>query len=293
MLFTVNDLGLLNNDYRFSKYLGNRDRQVLRQTLMTFASILAFRKQPLTILEIGVGLSTLVISDLLSRRNDFSKLISYDLRGKTAFIENTRDVNIDIDRCLESIEFREESTCTYKELVKFYTSNQSTVGNLQHKQLLDGLDCFVDYSMDDRKLLMIEQLLGMDGKTSFINDLRSHFLENGLFSSPIFELYRSNDCEFTWLGEYQPDFNFEKSIENESIDIVYFDSGEFSSVLEFNKLEKFLKVGSILVLQDILFPKSIKSFLIGSFLVMSPNYQIIWQDNTTPQGILVAKKIKY
>jgi len=290
MMFTVNNLGLLADNYNFSKYLGNRDRQVLRQTIMTFSSILAFQPKPVTIVEIGVGLSTLVISDLISRRKDGSKLISYDIRGKDAFVENTRELKIDIDRCLKSIDFRKEATCTYEELTSFYMSSQSTVAKMGHEQLLKGLDRFVDWSMDDRRLLMVERLLGLENKTTLINDLRNFFLDNGLFSSSLFDLYRSNDCEFEWLKGYQSEVNFERSLKNQKIDIVYLDSGEFSSVLEFNKLEKYLEPGSILVVQDILFPKSIKSFLIGAFLIGSTDYQILWQDNTTPQGVLVAVK---
>jgi hypothetical protein len=52
-----------------------------------------------------------------------------------------------------------------------------------------------------------------------------------------------------------------------------------------------MKYGTIVVAQNIIFPKSIKSFLKAAFPVMSEKYQIIWQYKTTPQGILVAVKI--
>ena len=290
-MFLSQDLSLLSKKYKFSRLLQHRDRQVLRQTLMTFASIFAFKEKPITVLEIGAGFSSIIISDLLYRRKDGSKLISYDYRGRRAFIENTRSLDLDDDKWLKSIEIREEPSCGFDQLYDFYHSDKSSLGEMNQTQLLRGIDDFVNWSQDDRRLLIVEKEIGFDVKTTFKNELRVYLSNKGLFKSPLFQLFRHDGDEFENLKGVLSAKNFDMMIKQDTIDIVYLDSGEFSTNIEFNKLEKILKIGSIIVAQDILFPKSIKSFLIGSFLAMSSNWRLIWQDNTTAQGILVAVKI--
>ena len=290
-MFLSQDLSLLSNKYQFSKFLGHRDKQVLRQTLMTFTSIFAFKEKPITVLEIGAGLSSIVISDLLYRRKDGSKLISYDYRGRSAFVENTRSLDLGDEGWLDTLEIREEPSCSFDQLNDFYQSNNSTLGNMDQAQLLTGIESFVNWSLDDKKMSIIEKEIGVDIKTTFKNELSVYLKDNGLFKSPLFKLFRHDGDEFETLKGMQSAEIFDTTLKKDDIDVVYLDSGEFSSNVEFNKLDKQLKAGSIIVAQDILFPKSIKSFLIGAFLVMASNWRLIWQDNTTPQGILIAIKI--
>jgi len=289
-MFLIQNLNLLSKKYEFSKFLGHRDKQVLRQTLMTFASIFVFKDKPITVLEIGAGISSIVISDLLSRRQDGSKLISYDYKGKRALIENTRSLDLGDEKWLDALEIREEPSCSFDQLNDFYQSNKTTLGGMDQAHLLVGIESFINWALDDRRLRSIEQKLGSNIKSTLTNDLRVYFKDNGLFKSPLFELFRHDGDEFETLRGIHSAEVFDTTAKQDDIDVVYLDSGEFSSNVEFNKLEKQLKAGTIVVAQDILFPKSIKSFLIGAFLVMSPDWRLIWQDNTTPQGILVAIK---
>ena len=75
------------------------------------------------------------------------------------------------------------------------------------------------------------------------------------------------------------------------IDAVFFDCGEASSMAEFIELEKCLKPGSYILLHDIFFPKSIKNFLLATLLSLDPGWEVLYVDNASKQGGLVAVKI--
>ena len=75
------------------------------------------------------------------------------------------------------------------------------------------------------------------------------------------------------------------------IDAVFFDCGEASSMAEFIELEKCLKPGSYILLHDIFFPKSIKNFLLATLLSLDPGWEVLYVDNASKQGGLVAVKL--
>ena len=75
------------------------------------------------------------------------------------------------------------------------------------------------------------------------------------------------------------------------IDAVFLDCGEASSLAEFLALEHRLESGSYVLLHDIYFPKSIKNFLLGALLTLDSDWEILYQDNISKQGGLVAKKL--
>lgn len=76
----------------------------------------------------------------------------------------------------------------------------------------------------------------------------------------------------------------------EMLDYVFFDSGELSSMVEWMKLKERIRVGGLAVFHDIYFPKSIKNFMVCAAICCSKNWEIIYQDKSTPQGLLVARK---
>lgn len=78
---------------------------------------------------------------------------------------------------------------------------------------------------------------------------------------------------------------------NFDFDAYFFDCGEISSVAEFWLLEKSMKERNFVLLHDIMYPKSIKNFIIATYLTVSKDWQILYLDNCTPQGGLVAQKV--
>ena len=85
----------------------------------------------------------------------------------------------------------------------------------------------------------------------------------------------------------------DKILENNiEYDFIFFDSGELSSLVEWVLLENQIKIGGYAILHDIYFPKSIKNFLVASFINISKNWEIVYKDLSTTQGMLVAKRVR-
>ena len=77
-----------------------------------------------------------------------------------------------------------------------------------------------------------------------------------------------------------------------TFDFIFFDCGEYSSLAEWFILEKQIKVGGFALLHDIYYPKSVKNFLVACFISVSEDWEIVYKDNVSQQGALVAKRIK-
>ena len=52
-----------------------------------------------------------------------------------------------------------------------------------------------------------------------------------------------------------------------------------------------MKCGSYALLHDIYYPKSIKNFLVAIYLELDDSWEILYLDNASPQGGLVAIKL--
>ena len=74
-------------------------------------------------------------------------------------------------------------------------------------------------------------------------------------------------------------------------DAYFFDCGEISSIAEFWLLKDHMKNGDFVLLHDIYYPKSIKNFLVACYLCVDPDWKVIFEDNSSAQGGLVARKV--
>lgn len=129
-----------------------------------------------------------------------------------------------------------------------------------------------------------------------VNELNSNTINNIFndekFKSSILNIYETPQNEFNFKNNDKKNISFlEKIMKTKNIDLVYLDSGEFSSLPEWEIVNKNIKQGGIVVLHDIFFPKSFKNFLVVSSIKADSNWDIIHFDNITPQGILIAKKV--
>ena len=75
-------------------------------------------------------------------------------------------------------------------------------------------------------------------------------------------------------------------------EFVFFDCGEYSSLAEWFLLEGQIKPGGFALLHDIYYPKSIKNFLVAALITLSDSWEIVYHDKVSPQGALVARKVK-
>jgi predicted O-methyltransferase YrrM len=75
------------------------------------------------------------------------------------------------------------------------------------------------------------------------------------------------------------------------LDAVFFDCGEFSSPLEWEKLKGRIRPGGLALFHDIYFPKSVKNFLVCAAVASDPAWEVLHQDRSTPQGLFAARRL--
>lgn len=76
-----------------------------------------------------------------------------------------------------------------------------------------------------------------------------------------------------------------------TFDAVFFDCGEFSSMVEWELLKDRIRPGGLAVFHDIYFPKSVKNFLVCAAVATDPAWQVLYRDASTPQGLLAALRV--
>jgi hypothetical protein len=78
--------------------------------------------------------------------------------------------------------------------------------------------------------------------------------------------------------------------EADSFDAVFYDCGEFSTLPEWTLTSQRIRPGGLAILHDVHFPKSVKSFLLCAMLAASPEWDVLYHDTTTPQGLCIARR---
>ncbi|MEF3695744.1 hypothetical protein [Desulfolutivibrio sp.] len=78
--------------------------------------------------------------------------------------------------------------------------------------------------------------------------------------------------------------------DSEGFDMIFFDSGELVSLVEWNILWRRIRPGGLAAFHDVFFPKSVKNFLICSSLLASPMWRLVFVEENTPQGLMIFAK---
>lgn len=78
--------------------------------------------------------------------------------------------------------------------------------------------------------------------------------------------------------------------EADTFDAVFYDCGEFSTMPEWTLTSGRIRPGGLAIFHDVHFPKSVKTFLLCAMLAASPDWDVLYHDTTTPQGLLVARR---
>lgn len=286
------DFQVFHNSFEPFNYLGHRDKQVIRQCIQNFAVVIGLVRSNTNVpkvLEMGAGLSTVIFSKLLNNHGETIKTI--DAFSHDAIQTNSRGTSVNFDLSeLKNCEIIEGITIGYDELNDFYQSPRSSLISLSHDEVVSNLDYFINMSMDDRKYQQINRLL--DLKYFSPSLVKNYFIKNSLFVNDLFASYRTDKDEFEFLKNHNGKPVLTDALKSYAPNIIYLDSGEYSSNIEFNIINEVAKKGTLLIVQDIFFPKSIKSFLIASALMSSDSWRVLWIDRTTPQGMIICRKEK-
>lgn len=76
----------------------------------------------------------------------------------------------------------------------------------------------------------------------------------------------------------------------EGWDLIWFDSGEVSSLVEWVKLKDYINPGGLAAFHDIYFPKSMKNIVPCASILAEPEWEVLTIDDSTKQGLLIARK---
>ena len=237
------------------------------------------------ILEIGTGFSTVLFAYLARCRQ--CKVYSIDISTDN-FWENVADTRF-YDVVKENISFLEGSIISKNVFDSFYDGKpRADLGGVGFESIKNNLYRTVNYEFGSRKWNKLKDVLNVTD----INDINEIFFsqEGLVFPEKILKIFSQEGDEFDYFKKVDEEKGLLSKLvsEVEYFDLIFFDSGEFSSHLEWIILKNYIRKGGIAVFHDIYFPKSIKNFLVCAAIYSDPEWQIIYQDETTPQGLLIA-----
>lgn len=253
----------------------------------TFAHYAGCRR----VLELGAGYSTLVWGQFAGKTGAEVTSIDADFN---LFETHVGDSSY-ADSVDEHVDTLEGVTVDPQMLREFYATPRSTVAGVAVADLVDHLDRFVtaDGCPTD-SLDLVRQ--NAPTRNWSATDL---LMVDGRFEVPRYLL--------DWhIHEYEED-GFERhladlsSVDRTGIvrslletgrtwDFVWFDSGEPSSLLEWDLLASHVEPGGFAAFHDIFFPKSMKNFVAAASVVASPDWEVVFVDARTPQGLMVARR---
>ncbi len=240
------------------------------------------------ILEIGGGQSTALLSKFGQRFG--WNIITIDMNPESITLKLRSQ--IETEDTLKNISFRKGVSISTNEIKYFYDNGFEKIGNIAFESIMNSTANFIETNMDNRRIEKILSVLKIDKfeKNILINKIISE--KNAL--QKLIDVYRTNgdELEFHDNNDIEQFTPLLKSImDQENIDVVFLDSGEFSSLPEWVIVEPRLRIGGYIILHDIFFPKSFKNWIVASSIVANSNYRILFIDESTPQGLLVAQKI--
>ena len=92
------------------------------------------------------------------------------------------------------------------------------------------------------------------------------------------------DSKFYKSQSYESGFGYCHELVKEKFkaDAIFFDCGEISSVAEWVILSDAISIGGYALLHDIYYPKSIKNFLVATYIELSSDWEIIYRNSVSP-----------
>lgn len=131
---TICDFSVFDQSFELFNYLGHRDKQVIRQCIQNFSTVIGIIRarslSPRT-LETGSGFSIVIFSRLL--RSDSESIKTIDAFAYDAIQINSRGTSVDFKISdMYNCEIIKGMTIDYEELKIFYDSRNSSLISLSH-----------------------------------------------------------------------------------------------------------------------------------------------------------------
>lgn len=245
------------------------------------------------ILEIGAGLSTAVWADFSRRTGAKVCSIDADFSRMLSYVRNTRH-EMTVSRHTDLVE---GTTILADELLAFYTAHaHRNYGGVEFAACMDVIDRFQSRNCSIRRWYLVSRIAGRWNWSArdLMTRESSLVLPRRLLN--IFSLKRDFDNDVSFLRDSESEGRggvIDRFAKNGAHwDLVFFDSGELSSMIEWTKLKDRIAVGGFAAFHDIFFPKSIKNIVPCAAVLADPDWEMVFCDNSTRQGLMIARKLR-
>lgn len=179
-----------------------------------------------------------------------------------------------------------------EEIRRFYNDPQSDIGGLNINEFADSLDVFarahgcpykrlkMANSAADRRNWSVKDVVVSEGTYQVPSGYLRLRIDQESIDKHVNAISKGNQTNV--LGSL-----LESSGE---WDLIWFDSGEVSSIVEWVKIKDYVKKGGLVAFHDVFFPKSMKNFVVAASLLHDPDWEVLLIDRSTPQGLLIARR---
>lgn len=243
-----------------------------------------------SILEIGAGLSTAIWAEHARRRGATVTSIDADFDRFERWITGTRHEQV-IDNHVET---REGMSITAADLSEFYANSRATFGGLSVARLAPELERFARGWGCPMDRIRVADSLAPRSDWS----VRDIVVSDGHLHIPdaLLNLYVKGFNTFESLLDAMADANTDGVLraladDGRRWDMVWLDSGEPASMVEWLQVKDRVTPGGLAAFHDVFFPKSMKNFVVGASLLADPEWEVLFVDTSTSQGLLVARHL--
>jgi hypothetical protein len=245
------------------------------------------------VLEIGAGSSTAVWARFAQRTGANVCTIDADPGRLKGYLRNTRH-----EAAVSAhIEFVEGTTIHRSDFTNFHNGDPRPMfGSVAVAKCMDYLDVFQSRNCSLRRWHGARKMAGhwnWSARELLTSESSLHL------PRPLLDMYSSKrnfDNEIAFLDAVESQGksgHIDKLVsEGRSWDLIFFDSGELSSMIEWTMLKNHITIGGFAAFHDIFFPKSIKNILPCAAVMADPDWELTFFDDSSKQGLLIAKRLK-
>ena len=240
-----------------------------------------------TVAEIGSGFTASLLRRF-AERGLISEIHTIDANSNSLSINSRgvlRDSYLGKTSGSYLLEFHKFVTTSIEDVNRLYS--RSALSELGVDDPWQALPRFMNLNFDSRNFLHLSSHITEFGTLKFESDF------NNLLDTPIYKYFLECNSEERKMLIHAPKNSleqFQSLLVSKNPDILILDGGEISALSDFLTAYPLMKPGSIIILHDIIFPKSIKNWLSTHILLGLDNWRVIDLDFSTAQGICFAVK---
>lgn len=234
-------------------------------------------------LELGAGYSTLLLSALSDKRSVEIFSVDADVEKLKKMFGSIIFLKID-----NSLNIIPDYSISYEELKDFYNKKHNKIAGISTFDISNHVKSFINNNTSG---LHRDDIKNQEEYLKFFFDDKGNLHFNKKFIN--INNRFNNELKLLETKKTNKEGAIDKILNKvDSFDFIFFDCSEYSSLLEWNKLHNKIRKGGYAIFHDIYFPKSIKNFISCASVDASKNWKIMYKDNSTIQGLLIAKRIE-